>query len=254
MARESRTYSSSYPEGAGDGIRYTAFNRYEKLAQQSLQRMQDAQAQLAAFRVKLKPLDSTEQQLREFRQTYDAIPWSDVEAALHSGAFDRPAPPGYADYVDRIATGQEELIVAFQELFDAPTLRQGCSLALAAFIDMAVFLLAYASGPYFFDGPEQRWFAAGASLDARDEQVFVRDFLRKFRPDPAGVAHVEADRLTPGELQVCCLYKLQRLATVTESEGRLVYLLSPEIHEQLLESLASPGLPLRASAGSANAG
>jgi len=254
VAREARSYSSNYPEGAGEGVRYTAFDRYGKLARQSLERLEDAQAKVADFRTKLKPLDPTDQQLREFRQTYDAVPWNDVEADLHAGALDRPAPPDYADYVDRTASEQEDLLVAFQELFAAPTLRHIFSLALAAFIDVVVFLLAYASGPYFFGSPEQRWFAAGASLDAREEQVFVRDFLRKFRADPAGVTRVEADRLTPGELQVCCLLTAKGLATATQSEGRVIYVLGSEIHEQLLETLASPGLPLRASAGPASAG
>jgi hypothetical protein len=245
VAREARTYSASYREGSGEGLRYTAFDRYDKLARQSLQRMENAQRSVTEFRNRLKPLDPTEQQLRDFRQVSDAIPWNDVQDSLHSAQLERPAMPNYADYVDKTASQQEDLMVAFQELFTAPTLRHGFSLALAAFIDIVVFLLAYASGPYFFGSAEQRWFAAGAALDSRDEQVFVRDFLRKLRPDPAGLTRVDSEGLTPGELQVCSLLVSKSLATTAEADGHLVYLLGPEIHEQMLESLSTPGLRLR---------
>lgn len=247
VAREARTYSANYREGSGEGLRYTAFDRYDKLARQSLARLEDGQRGLAEFRRGLKPLDPTDQQLRDFRQVYDALPWNDVEDSLHAARLDRPSLPNYADYVDRTASGQEDLLVAFQELFAAPTFRHGFSLALAAFIDIVVFLLAYASGPYFFGSAEQRWLAAGAALDSRDEQLFVRDFLRKLRGDPSGSTRVEADSLTPGELQVCCLLVSKALATTAEGEGKVVYLLGPEIHEQLLEALATPGLRLRTS-------
>lgn len=254
VAREARTYSSNYREGSGEGLRYTAFDRYDKLARQSLTRIQDAQRGLAEFRNKLKPLDPTDQQLRDFRQVYDAIPWNDVEDGLHTARLERPAPPNYADFVDRTASQQEDLLVAFQELFTAPTVRHVFSLALAAFIDIVVFLLAYASGPYFFGSPEQRWLAAGAVLDSRDEQVFVRDFLRKLRANPDGLTRVEAGDLTPGELQVCSLLVSKALATTVDREGQVVYLLGPEIHEQLLERLATPGLRLRTSAASSTQG
>ncbi|HLK51415.1 MAG TPA: hypothetical protein VKT49_24915 [Bryobacteraceae bacterium] len=247
VAREARTYSATYREGAGEGLRYTAFDRYDKLARQSLQRIEASRQSLAEFRNRLKPLDSTEQQLRDFRQVYDAIAWNDVEDSLHTAHLGRPAMPNYADYVDKTASQQEDLLVAFQELFTAPTLRHGFSLALASFIDIVVFLLAYASGPYFFGSAEQRWFAAGAALDSRDEQVFVRDFLRKLRADPGGLTRVHAEGLTPGELQVCSLLVSKSLAATAEGESGVVYLLGPEIHEQMLESLAAPGLRLRTS-------
>lgn len=247
VAREAHTYSANYPEGSGEGLRYTAFDRYDKLARQSLQRIEASQRSVADFRNRLKPLDPTEQQLRDFRQVYDAIPWNDVQDTLHTAQLTRPPVPNYADFVDKTASGQEDLMVTFQELFTAPTIRHAFSLALAAFIDIVVFLLAYASGPYFFGSAEQRWFAAGAALDSRDEQVFVRDFLRKLRADPGGLTRVDAEGLTPGELQVCSLLVSKSLATTAEGEGRVVYLLGPEIHEQMLESLASPGLRLRAS-------
>ena len=249
VAREARTYSANYPEGSGQGLRYTAFDRYDKLARQSLTRMEDSQRAVAAFRARLKPLDPTDQQLRDFRQVYDAIPWKDVQDAADNAQLQLPGLPNYADYVDRTASAQEDLMVAFQELFTAPTIRHVFSLALAAFIDIVVFLLAYASGPYFYGSAEQRWFAAGAALESRDEQLFVRDFLRKVRGDANGAARVEADALDPGEEQLCCLLVSKAMATTaTEQDGRRVYLLGPEIHEQLLEALATPGLRLRTSA------
>src|SRR5947208_9211776 len=73
VAREAQTY----PEGVGAGIRYTAFERYAKLARQSLDRMQASQGALTRFRAQLKPLDATDKQLRDFRQAYDAVPWTD---------------------------------------------------------------------------------------------------------------------------------------------------------------------------------
>jgi hypothetical protein len=248
VAREARTYSASYPEGAGQGLRYTAFERYDKLARQSVQHMEESQQALAQLRTSIKPLDPTDQQLRQFRQVYDAIPWNDVEDSLHTANLDRPALPNYADFVDRSASDQEDLMVAFQELFTAPGIRHAFSLALAAFIDIVVFLLAYASGPYFFGSPEHAWLAAGAALDSRDSQVFVRDFLRKLRADPRGLSRAEADSLSPGELQVCSLLVAKNLATTAEVEGRIVYLLGPEIQEQLLDELSAPNLRLRTSA------
>jgi hypothetical protein len=248
VAREAQTYSSAYPEGSGSGLRYTAFDRYTKLARQSAEHMQESRRALADFRAQLKPLDPTEQQLRKFRQVYDAVPWNEAEQALHTARFERPAVPAYADFVDRSATGQEDLMIAFQELFTAPTSRHAFAFALAAFIDIIVFLVAFASGPYFFGTSEQRWVSAGAALDALDQQVFVRDFLRKLTPSERGMARVETSGLTPGEQQLCLVLAARGLAVPVEQEGRLSYLLSQDIHEHLLESLASPGFPLRASA------
>src|SRR5205085_9411453 len=112
---------------------------------------------LSDFRGQLKPLDPSESQLRGFRQVYHAIPWTDVTEALHTAKIERPPVPNYSGFVDRTVNGQEDLILAFQELFTAPTARHVFSFALAAFIDLIVFLLAFASGPYFFGEREQRW-------------------------------------------------------------------------------------------------
>jgi hypothetical protein len=249
VAKEAQTYSTAYPEGSGSGLRYTAFDRYTKLARQSAERLQSAQRAIADFRGQLKPLDPTESQLRGFRQVYDAIPWGDVTDALHGAKIERPPVPIYSDYLDRTVTGQENMLVAFQELFTAPTARHVFSFALAAFIDIIVFLLAFASGPYFFGTREQRWVAASAALEDLDEQMFVRDFLRKVTPTVRGMARVESDGLSGGEQQFCLLLVSKRLAILQEDEGKRFYLLDQAVQELLLESLTIRGLPLRASAG-----
>ena len=136
-------------------------------------------------------------------------------------------------------------MTAFQELFAAPTGRHVFSLALAAFIDIIVFLLAYASGPYFFGNTEERWFAAAASLEGLDAQVFARDFLRKFSAGPRGMARVEATALSAGEQQLCLLLNAKGMAATREEDGHLYYVLDERIHEQLLESLANQNLRFR---------
>jgi hypothetical protein len=248
VATEARTYSASYAEGSGQGLRYTAFDRYTKLAQQSLQRLQASNKALIDFRTQAKPLDPTETQLRAFNQVYNAVPWADVSEALHAPKIERPAVPNYADFVDKTVSGQEDLLVAFQELFTAPTSRHVFSFALAAFIDIVVFLVAFASGPHFFGSSEVRWMSASATLDDLDNQVFVRGFLRKLTATPRGVARADASDLSPGEQQLCLLLVSKRLAIVQEEDGRKFYLLDHSIHEQMLESLAVSGLPMRASA------
>ena len=126
--------------------------------------------------------------------------------------------------------------MAFKDLFAKPTGLHAFAFALAAFIDLIVALLAYAAGPVLFGSSQTRWFAAGAALDSLDSQVFVRDFLRKLVPDPRGMARVEASSLSTGEQQVCLLLTSKELAASMEENGKLFYLLSPEVHEQLLES------------------
>jgi len=247
VAREAQSYDAGYREGSGQGLRYTAFERYARLARQSIAQMETAQRGLADFRGQVKPLDRTEKQLRAFRQASDAVPWVEVEAALHGGRIERPAAPAYADYVDQTVSGQEDLLLAFEELVSAPTGRHLFAFALAAFIDVIVFLVAYASGPYFFGSSEQRWLAGSAALDGRQEQVFVRDFLRKLGPGPGGAASVVAADLSPGEKQLCVLLAAKGQAAAIEQEGRRMYLLGETIHQTLLEMLSAPSLPLRAS-------
>jgi len=176
------------------------------------------------------------------------MPWSDVTEALHGAAIDRPQVPAYADFVDHSASSQEDLIIAFRELITAPTASHVFSFALAAFIDIIVFLLAFASGPYFSGSREQRWLAASAALDGVDEQILVSGFLRKVSPTSRGMARVDPVRLTGGEQQLCLVLVAKNLAVLQEEDGQRYYLLDPAIHELLLEYLATRGLPLRASA------
>jgi hypothetical protein len=248
VAKEAQTYSENYKEGAGTGVRYSAFDRYSKLGEQSLQRMQRSQTELAAFVSNTQPLDATEKQLQAYQHVYDNVPWNDVEQTLHSGQLAKPPMPAYSDFVDRTVSGQEDLLVAFEELFSAPTARHVFALMLAAFIDIVVFLLAFATGPYFFGSMEHRWISAGAALEGLDHQIFTRDFLRKMTPGPRGMARVEASSLTPGEQQLCLLWVAKKLAIVVEEDGRQYYMLDQGIHEQLLESLAFQQFPMRASA------
>ena len=248
VAKEAQTYSAAYREGSGPGLRYTAFDRYTKLARQSGEHLEAAQRAVADFRGQLKPLDPAENQLRGFRQVYDAIPWKEAAEALHTPNLERPPVPNYADFVDRTVSSQEDLLVAFQELFTAPTARHVFSFALAAFIDIIVFLLAFASGPYFFGSSEQRWLRAASALDGLDEQIFVCGFLRKLTPTLRGMARVEPGDLSGGEQQLCMLLVSKNLAIVQEEDGKRYFLLDEAIHKLLLESLATGRLPLRASA------
>lgn len=250
VAREAQTYAQDYKEGSGEGVRYSAFDRYTQLTRQSLQRMESARASLAAFRAQAKPLDPSDKQLKSFHQAYDAVPWADAEKALHGAPIEKPSVPAYSDFVDRTVSGQEDLLVAFEELFNAPTARHILALALAAFIDIIVFLLAWSSGPYFFGGPEQHWLVSAAAIDALDPQIFVRAFLRKLIPCARGMASVDAAALSPGEQQLCLLLSSRKLAVVSEQDGHHVYLLEPGIHEMLMEALSHPNFPLRAAAAS----
>ena len=247
VAREAQTYAQGYKEGTGEGVRYSAFDRYTKLAQQSLAAMQQSQREIADYLAKAKPLDPSESQLQAYRQVYDRVPWSEIEQAVHSGRLQRPATPVYSEFVDRTVSGQEDLLVAFQELFSAPTSRHVFALMLAAFIDIVVFLLAFASGPYFFGLAEHRWVCGGAVLDSIDSQVFTRNFLRKLVTGPRGMARVEVSALSPGEQQLCLLLAAKKLAVAVEEEGKKYYLLDPGIHEHLIESLAAQDFPLRAA-------
>jgi hypothetical protein len=254
VATEARTYQENYREGPGQGVRYTAFDRHAKLARESLTQLESSRKALSEFRAQLKPLDPSEQQLRAFHAVYDGIPWSEVERQLHTGKLVRPEAPQYADYVDRAASNQEDLMIAFSELFGAPTSRHLFSLALATFIDVVVFLLAYSAGPYFAGTPERRWCRASAAVDDADELVFARGLLRKIIPGPQGSARVAVDQLSPGELQLCLLLVGRGLAAPSEQDGRQYYLIDPAFQEALLESVSGRGLSLRAAAKGAAAG
>ncbi|NWF84127.1 MAG: hypothetical protein HXY18_09895, partial [Bryobacteraceae bacterium] len=213
VAREAQSLGAAYKEGSGEGVRYTAFDRYAKLARQSLEQLMASQQSLATFRSQLRPDQPSELQIRRYREVYDAIPWAEVDQQAHAGKLERPAAPALSDHLDKTASGQEELLLAFTELVTAPTGRHVFAFLLAAFIDVIVFLLAFASGPYFYGSPEQRWPAASAALDGADPQVFTRDFLRKFEPGPGGLARVRAAGLTPGERQLCILLAARQMAS-----------------------------------------
>jgi hypothetical protein len=250
VAHEAETYGAAYPEGMGAGLRYTAFDRHAALARQSLARLRDSQAALARVRADLKPLASSEEQLRAFRAVWDAVPWSEARDTLHAELEVRPLP-AYSDFVDHAASGQEDLMIAFTELFTAPTRRHVLALALATFIDAIVFLLAYASGPFFFGAPELRWLAAAAALDAVDEQVFVRGLLRKATPAAQAGACVDGAALSPGERQLCLVLAARGLAAPTVVDGRRSYLLEAGFHQRLVESLAARGVALQAASAEA---
>ncbi len=253
VGREALTYDGAIREGAGIGPRYTAFERYRQMARQSVAQMEQSQRALTELRAQSKPLDSTEKQLRAFHQVYDSIPWMDVEQTLHQGKIERPVLPQYAEFVDQSVSGQEDLMLAFTDLFAAPNPRHAFSFTLAAFIDIIVFLLAFASGPYFFGRTEQRWFAAGAALDATEDQIFLRDFLRKVEPGPRSLPRIRAGSLSPGELQFCLQLAAKNMATTPTEDGQLYYVLDGSLHESLLESLNTRGLLLRADTRSAPA-
>ncbi len=74
VAHEAQTYAENYKEGAGAGVRYSAFDRYTKLAQESLAQMQRSQTELASFVSNNKPMDSTQQKLNAYRQFYANVP------------------------------------------------------------------------------------------------------------------------------------------------------------------------------------
>ncbi len=253
VAREAASYAAAYPEGQGPGLRHTAFERHAAIARQTAARLAEAEKSVADFRAALRPLDPTDQQLRAYRQVVDAIPWNAVAETLHA-PFERPAVPAYSDFVDRTATGQEDLAVAFGELLAAPTRRHVLALSLATFIDVVIFLLAWASGPYFLGAAESRLVRAAAALDGADEQVFARDLLRKVFPDAEGAPRLAADALTPGERQLVLLLAARDLAVPVREDGRLHYLLAPAVHGALAESLADRRLPLRAAAAQPSSG
>jgi hypothetical protein len=227
---------AGYREGAGQGVRFAAFERYTKLSKQSLDQLQQSRRALEDFRALLKPHDPSEQQIRQYRAVYDAIPWSEIESHLNKTSLAKPPVPSLSENLDRVSTGQEELLLAFTELIEAPTGRHIFSFLLAAFIDVIVFLLAFSAGPHFAGSPEQRWREAAAALDgAPHTQVFARDLLRKFEPDAEGKPRVSAWNLTPGEQQFLLTLAGKRRACLHQG----FYLLDEQTHEQLMETVGT---------------
>ena len=247
VAREASSYSK---EGSGEGVRYTAFDRYAKLARQSLEVLEASRQGLLSYKAKQQALQPTEKQLREFHQVYDAVPWGPLEQTLHAGAVDKPVVPNYADYVDRTVSSQEDLMMAFRDLVEQPLGQPMLSLGLAAFIDIIVFLLAYSSGPYFHGSAERRWTRAAAVVDTADPQVFARNFLRKLKSSSRGLPCMLYSEMSPGDRQLCLILASKGLAAVSEEGGEPCYLIDSLVQEELLQSLVEPGLPLRAAAAS----
>lgn len=251
VAREARTYSAAYREGGGEGLRYTAFERYGKLAGQALQKIEQAQRSLANWRAQRKPSDPAEKQLRDFEQVSAALPWADAERSLHRGALARPALPSYAAHVDKTVSGQEDLLVAFEELAANPGGRPLFALLLAAFIDIVVFLLAWGAGPHLAGRSELHWIRSAAAVDGADPQVFLRGFLRKVEADAAGGARVEYARLSEGERQLVLALTAQGLASMAGAADQRYAAIDDAVYQNLLEGLARPSAGLRAQRAAA---
>lgn len=247
VAKEAQSVGPAYKEGTGEGVRYTAFERHTKLAQQSLRDLESARRGLTEWRSSAKPLDPAEQQLRRFHAAYDPVPWAAVEQMLGRKIVDKPVIPNYADFVDKSVSSQEDLLRAFNELASAPGGRNIFALLLAAFIDIIIFLLAFAAGPYFGGNPEERWRRGAAAVDAVDDQVFLRGLLGKLQATPMGLSSVAMDDLTPGERQFTLALEAAGLAVLQEREGKFYYHIERDIQQRILESLADPGIAMRAA-------
>lgn len=243
VARE----AGAYREGTGAGVRYTAFERYAKLARESQESIAQARAALAAWRTNVKPGEAADKQLRDFHAVFDAIPWAEVNEALHGARVARPEVPSLAANVDLTSGGQEDLLLAFTELIAEPTPRHAFSFTLAAFLDVIIFLVAYAAAPHMHGSTEQRATQAAAAIESLDGQVFTRELLRKVRPAPGGLGRVDAVDVTPGEAQLLIVLASRGQATQVDDPSGLYWLLAPEAHEALVDSLSIRGVPLRAS-------
>ena len=251
VAREGRGVGGAYAEGSGTGVRYTAFERYSKMAGETVRQLEAASAQLKAYRSQTKPLDPTEKQLRVFHEAFDGVPWPQISESLHQVKVQKPGVPNYAEFVDKTVSGQEDLLLAFTELLTAPTPRHIFSFLLAAFIDVIVFLLAYASGPYFFGPREQRWIRAGARMDGTEDPIFLRGLLRKVTAGPEGTAQLAAANLTPGELQYCILLTSSAQAATHTVDGATFYVIESDAFTSMVESVAADGVTWKASRATA---
>ncbi len=247
VAVEAKSYDPGYREGAGGGVRYTAFERYTRLTRQAVAEVERGIESLRQSRAVLRPDMPAEEQYRRFRQDFDSLPWGQAQSLTPGAEAKRPVLPAYAGYVESAGSGQENLMRALEELAGAPTSRNVFSLLLAAFIDIVVFLLAWSSGPYFHGDAEDRWMSAGAALDSAGDQVFARDLLRKFRPGRMGMPRVDAESLSSGEQQYCLLLVNKGMVAAQEEDGRTYYLFDGAAHERLVETLASPGVAMRAA-------
>lgn len=253
VAKEAQSVGAAYKEGSGEGVRYTAFDRHARLTQQTLKEIEAARRGLSDWRSAAKPNEPAEQQIRRFHAAFDAVPWAAVEQMLGRKLTEKPQVPNFADFVDKTASSQEDLLRAFSELATAPGGRNVFALLLAAFIDIIIFLLAFAAGPFFSGSPDERWRRGAAALDAVDDQVFLRGLLSKMQATPMGLSSVPVDDLSPGERQFLLALEAAGLAVAHDRDGRLTYHLDRAIHRRILESLADPGIAMRASARKAAA-
>ena len=244
QVREAVAREAQGREGSGEGVRYSAFARYTRIAEQTQAQIQAARQAIAQWRQRAKASDPSVDQLRAYQQATSGIPWTSVAETLHTATVERPAMPSLAEFTDRTGSSQEELLLAFTELFGAPTARHLFSFALALSLDLIIILIALVSaGP-----PETQWAAAAASLDSLDGQVFARDLLRKVQAGPDGLARVPGSALSAGETQLLLLLVHRGLATPSGSD----FLLDPGYHASLVESLAVRGVPLRAQRAAAS--
>jgi hypothetical protein len=241
--REAVAREAQGREGAGEGVRYSAFARYTRIAEQTQAQMQSARQAIAQWRQRAKASDSSVEQLRAYQQATSGIPWNSVAETLHTNSFERPAVPTLAEFTDRTGSGQEDLLLAFTELFASPTARHSLSFALALSFDLIIILIALVSA----GAPETQWAAAAAALDAIDGQVFARDLLRKVQAGPDGLGRIPGAGLSAGETQLLLLLVHRGLATPAGDD----FLLDPGYHASLVESLSLRGVPLRAQRAAA---
>ncbi len=66
--------------------------------------LETARQNLQRAKSELRPSTGTELQLRQFRQAYDAVPWSSMEQMLGLANIERAALAAYARYVEALAT------------------------------------------------------------------------------------------------------------------------------------------------------
>ncbi|MBM3784606.1 MAG: hypothetical protein FJW30_09625 [Acidobacteria bacterium] len=234
-------------EGTGVGPRYSAFERYTRLARETQQTIEHSRESIRAWRAAAKPDETTPKQLQSFHTVFDAVPWNEVNDTLHGAGSAKPATPALAANIDQTTSGQEDLLLSFEELLTAPTSRHAFSFVLAAFIDVIIFLVALAAGPHMEGSPVGHVANAAAALESLDGQVFTRDLLRKVRPSAGGLGRIDAHDLSPGEAQMLLVLVARGAATQVDNEDGAYWLLTPETHAAMIESLAVRGVPLRAS-------
>ena len=220
-------YLAKVRKAVAEEAQCSAFARYVRLAQQTQAQIDGVRQGLEPWRSPAKPTDASSEQLRGFHAAYDGIPRADVTSTRHNGTIAWPSVPSLAEFVDQTGSGQEELMLAFTELFSVPTGRH------------VFFAIALVSS----GAPESQWARGAAALDSLDAQVFAHDFLRKVGVAPGGLARLSDEGLSSGEKQLPLLLRNRGLAT--HADGG--FLLHPAYHASLVERLAVRGVPLRAS-------